>query len=120
MKRTTILTLTALLAAALSLAIACSGTLDLQIETTPAAEATITALQEEKSQLTTAVATTRRMPGGRIPSGAYLGAMPIAMIALAALNLLLAAGILQLPWKRAAVLGGAMGLLTAPWAILLV
>ncbi len=36
MKRTTILTLTALLAAALSLAIACGGTLDLQIETTPA------------------------------------------------------------------------------------
>lgn len=56
MKRTTILTLTALLAAALSLAIACGGTLDLQIETTPAAEATIAALEEEKSRLVTQVA----------------------------------------------------------------
>jgi hypothetical protein len=43
MKRTTILTLTALLAAALSLTIACSDTLDLQIETTPTREIALAA-----------------------------------------------------------------------------
>lgn len=56
MKRSTSLALGALLAAALSLASACSGTFDLQIETTPAAEATITALETEKSRLATEVA----------------------------------------------------------------
>lgn len=65
------------------------------------------------------VVTASRLPGGRIPSGAYLRAMPIAGIASAGLNFLLAAGILRLPWKRAAILGVAMGLLTAPWTILL-
>ncbi|MCK4450682.1 MAG: hypothetical protein KAX26_08835 [Anaerolineae bacterium] len=66
-----------------------------------------------------AVAAANHMPGGPTPSGAYLQAMPIAIVVLGLANLLLAAGLLRLDWKRAAVLGGAMGLLTAPWAIVL-
>jgi len=66
-----------------------------------------------------AVTAANRMPGGWTQPGAYLRAMPIAMIALGLLNFLLAAGLLQMDWKRAAILGGAMGLLTAPWAIVL-
>ncbi len=45
-----------LLVAFLSLAAACGDTLDLAVETAPAAEATITALEREKSQLATKVA----------------------------------------------------------------
>ncbi len=66
-----------------------------------------------------AVTATNRIPGGWTQPGAYLRAMPIVIIALGLVNLLLAAGLLRLDWKRAAVLGGAMGLLTAPWAIVL-
>ena len=66
-----------------------------------------------------AVAAANPMPGGPTPSGAYLRAMPIVIVALGLVNLLLAAGLLRLDWRRAAVLGGAMGLLTAPWAVVL-
>jgi len=66
-----------------------------------------------------AVTAANRMPGGWTQSGAYLRAMPIVIIALGLVNLLLAAGLLWLDWKRAAVLGSAMGLLTAPWAVVL-
>ena len=66
-----------------------------------------------------AVTAANHMPGGPTPSGAYLRAMPIVIVVLGLANLLLAAGLLQLDWRRAAALGGAMGLLTAPWAIVL-
>lgn len=66
-----------------------------------------------------AVTAANPMPGGPTPSGAYLRAMPCAIIALGLVNLLLAAGLLRLDWRQAAVLGGTMGLLTAPWAVML-
>ncbi|MBC8255078.1 MAG: hypothetical protein H8E35_13780 [Ardenticatenia bacterium] len=66
-----------------------------------------------------AVSTANRVPWGPTPSGAYLRAMPIVIVVLGLVNLLLAAGLLRLDWRRAAVLGGAMGLLTAPWAVVL-
>ena len=57
--RTTRCTLSPIVGPILALALtltACSGTFDLQIETTPAAEATIAALEAEKSRLATIVA----------------------------------------------------------------
>ncbi|MDY6877727.1 MAG: hypothetical protein SWK90_16215 [Chloroflexota bacterium] len=66
-----------------------------------------------------AVTAANRVPWGPTPSGVYLQAMPIVIVVLGLANLLLAAGLLRLAWKRAAILGGAMGLLTAPWAIVL-
>jgi hypothetical protein len=66
-----------------------------------------------------AVTAANRIPIGGIPPNAYLKAMPSAIIMLGLVNLLLAAGILRLDWKRAAILGIAMGLITAPWSILL-
>ncbi|MEA3408380.1 MAG: hypothetical protein U9R48_09935 [Chloroflexota bacterium] len=56
MKRLADLILSASLLLTLLLVTACGGTLDLAVETTPAAEATITALEAEKSQLATKVA----------------------------------------------------------------
>ncbi len=67
MKRTTILIPAALLVAGLSLVIARAGTLELQIDTAPAAEATIAALEEERSRLVTEVAHQRAELGFLCP-----------------------------------------------------
>lgn len=51
MKPQTILALGGLLVAALALAVACHGTFDLQVETTPLTEATIAALEAENARM---------------------------------------------------------------------
>jgi len=56
---------------------------------------------------------------GRAPAGAYLRAMPIAVVALGVINFLFGARLLRLRRKEAVVLGCTMGLLTAPWSIVL-
>lgn len=66
-KQTTILIPAALLVAGLSLVIACAGTLELQIDTAPAAEATIAALEQERSRLIPEVAHQRTELGFLCP-----------------------------------------------------
>ena len=53
------------------------------------------------------------------PTGDFLRAMPIVIIALGIVNFLLGANLLQLRRRQAVVLGCTMGLLTAPWSIVL-
>ena len=53
------------------------------------------------------------------PTGDFLRAMPIVIVALGIVNFLLGASLLQLRRRQAVILGCAMGLLTAPWSIVL-
>ena len=55
----------------------------------------------------------------KLMPGACLRAMPVIIVVLGLVNFLLAAGLLRLKWRRAAILGGAMGLFTAPWLVVL-
>lgn len=68
MKPQTILALGGLLVAALALVVACSGTFDLAVETTPAVEVTLAALATENARLATQVATLTVPTATPIPS----------------------------------------------------
>jgi len=65
------------------------------------------------------IAVSANAPPGPMPSGVWLRAMPIAIVALGGVNFLLGASLLKLRWRQAVVLGCTMGLLTAPWSIVL-
>jgi len=65
------------------------------------------------------IAVETNAPPGPTPTGLWLRAMPIVIVALGVVNFLLGASLLQLRRRQEVVLGWTMGLLTAPWSIVL-